>query len=283
MIDDNGVLTGMSYLAEAALENFAYVSCPGAGAYIYSWKDSSEVSEIKLVIPEGVKAIQSDSYYDYPFRFCSGDNYGPSYITSITLPNSLETISDYAFCKCNNLTSITIPNSVEWIGDYAFCNCYNLETIYCERSQACAQENWNPNWKGNCGAEVMWNYVIPEYTVTFNTVGGTTVDSKTVDENNVISTPTTEKDGYTFAGWYTDDQYTTEFNFNTPITEDITLYAKWVEVGSETVTDTPSNETPVLENYKNNNALMAWIGGGIAAGLGAIAAVAGIVVAKKRK
>ena len=35
------------------------------------------------------------------------------------------------------------------------------------------------------------------------------------------------KDGYTFKGWYTDVNLTNEFDFNTPITSNITLYAKW--------------------------------------------------------
>lgn len=40
----------------------------------------------------------------------------------------------------------------------------------------------------------------------------------------------TEKDGYSLSGWYTDEvcSYDSEFSFDTKITEDITLYAKWV-------------------------------------------------------
>lgn len=42
----------------------------------------------------------------------------------------------------------------------------------------------------------------------------------------------TEKEGYTFGGFYTDEACTegNEFDFDTPITEDITIYAKWIEV-----------------------------------------------------
>ena len=48
---------------------------------------------------------------------------------SITIPNSVEKIGDFAFAECSNLTSITIPNSVTSIGDGAFYYCFNLKTI----------------------------------------------------------------------------------------------------------------------------------------------------------
>ena len=47
-----------------------------------------------------------------------------------TIPNSVESIGDWAFSGCSNLTSITIPNSVETIGNSAFSLCRNLESIF---------------------------------------------------------------------------------------------------------------------------------------------------------
>lgn len=64
------------------------------------------------------------------------------------------------------------------------------------------------------------------YTVTFNTDGGTAVESQTVDHGSKATKPANPtKTGYTFAGWYTEAD--TEFDFNTPITSATTLYAKW--------------------------------------------------------
>lgn len=36
-------------------------------------------------------------------------------------------------------------------------------------------------------------------------------------------------DGYVFSGWYEEDTFETEFDFDTAITEDTTIYAKWEE------------------------------------------------------
>lgn len=71
------------------------------------------------------------------------------------------------------------------------------------------------------------------HTVTFVDPSGASADQsfqvedgKTVDESSVKE-PTRE--GYTFVSWYTSMEYTTEFDFDTPIKEDMTVYAKWVE------------------------------------------------------
>ena len=43
--------------------------------------------------------------------------------TSVTIPNTVTSIGDYAFSGCNNLISVAIPNSVTSIGEYAFRLC----------------------------------------------------------------------------------------------------------------------------------------------------------------
>ena len=67
------------------------------------------------------------------------------------------------------------------------------------------------------------------YTVTFDSNGGTDVLPQTVLEGEKATKPadpTTFSDE--FDGWYIDKNFDKEFDFNTPITGDITLYAKWV-------------------------------------------------------
>ena len=66
------------------------------------------------------------------------------------------------------------------------------------------------------------------FTVTFASNGGSVVANQTVREGEKAVEPTAPtKDGYTFGGWYTGSTLTKRFSFNTVITENITLYAKW--------------------------------------------------------
>ena len=55
--------------------------------------------------------------------------------------------------------------------------------------------------------------------------------------------------GFTFKGWYSDAGLTSAFNFNTAITKDTTLYAKWEKVSPEDpATEDPATEDPATED-----------------------------------
>lgn len=64
-------------------------------------------------------------------------------ITSVTIPDYVIGIGNFAFSGCSLLESIIIPSSVTQIGAYAFIGCTSL-TIYCE--QAKRMENWHKYW-----------------------------------------------------------------------------------------------------------------------------------------
>ena len=67
-----------------------------------------------------------------------------------------------------------------------------------------------------------------DYEVSFITEHGNAPTSQNVPYNKTAKDPgTLTAEGYTFVGWYTDDTYSTEFDFSTPITGDTTVYAKW--------------------------------------------------------
>ena len=69
------------------------------------------------------------------------------------------------------------------------------------------------------------------YTITFNSNDGTSVESQNVNAGEKLTepTPAPTKEGFTFDGWYEDSTFSKKFDFNTPITDNMTLYAKWIE------------------------------------------------------
>ena len=69
------------------------------------------------------------------------------------------------------------------------------------------------------------------YTITFNSNDGTSVAPQNVNAGEKLAepTPAPTKVGFTFDGWYEDSTFSKKFDFNTPITDSMTLYAKWTE------------------------------------------------------
>jgi uncharacterized repeat protein (TIGR02543 family) len=67
--------------------------------------------------------------------------------------------------------------------------------------------------------------------VNFDSQGGSDVDSITVEMvGDTINAPTSPtRSGYPFGGWYTESECANQFDFTTPITATITLYAKWTQ------------------------------------------------------
>ncbi|MBR4728681.1 MAG: leucine-rich repeat domain-containing protein, partial [Prevotella sp.] len=56
-------------------------------------------------------------------------------VKDLVIPESVTSISNYAFAKCYRLLSITIPDGVTNIGYHAFALCSNLQNIYCYSEQ----------------------------------------------------------------------------------------------------------------------------------------------------
>ena len=77
------------------------------------------------------------------------------------------------------------------------------------------------------------------YTVRFNANGGTSVSTQYLEEGYLAEEPTTSRVGYTFVSW--------DYNFNSPITSNITINANWNANG-----DTPYKVEYYLENVDKN-------------------------------
>lgn len=84
------------------------------------------------------------------------------------------------------------------------------------------------------------------YTVTFNSNGGSDVPEQ-IRANAAATKPDSRKAGYTLVGWYTDEACTAAYDFTKPVTDNITLYAKWEAApryyyNSGTTTDTDNGD-----------------------------------------
>lgn len=91
---------------------------------------------------------------------------------------------------------------------------------------------------------------LAKYTVSFDTDGGSTVESQIVVTGNKATKPTSTptKKGYNFVGWYTDNTYTTEFDFeNTIITDNTTIYAKFEDTSIIRLNGYTFNKISTLE------------------------------------
>ena len=92
---------------------------------------------------------------------------------------------------------------------------------------------------------------IKTYTVTFNSNGGSKVETQKVENESKATEPTSTRDGYDLDGWYLNDK---KFDFTTPITKNITLKAKWTEKGKIsvifTVDDKEYKKVSVKEGQK---------------------------------
>ena len=77
--------------------------------------------------------------------------------------------------------------------------------------------------------KVVYAYYLKEeqntYPVTFVTNGGTALESVTVSV--LESAPETKREGFTFEGWYLDEEFQNKVQFPLTITQATTLYAKW--------------------------------------------------------
>ena len=81
-----------------------------------------------------------------------------------------------------------------------------------------------------------WDVFIPPgpWTVSFNTAGGTAIADQTVDHNDTATQPVDPSRGQdTFLGWFTAASGGEVFDFDAPIVDDTTVFARWRVYGSE--------------------------------------------------
>lgn len=68
------------------------------------------------------------------------------------------------------------------------------------------------------------------HRVKFDAQGGSSVNGQTPASGSTVTKPTDPtREGYAFAGWYTDEACTKAYDFSAAVTADMTLYAKWTK------------------------------------------------------
>ena len=138
---------------------------------------------------------------------------------------------------------------------------------------------WSPSIAqvtGNATYTAEYDTKVNSYTVTFETNGGSSADSQTIDYGGKAvrpADPTKESsvsEVFTFAGWFSDAGLTAAYDFDTPVHGNLTLYAKWdSKVREYTVSfvnhdgtvlqssDVPYGETPVYSGDEPSKAATA--------------------------
>jgi len=178
-IDQNGLVSG--------------VAVGSATVYAYSYYNHSVFAEKTITVNE----IQ---VYDVTFNYNDG----------VTTP---------LVVNVNGGDTVSEPTEPTRSG-YQFAGWYSdaeLTTLY----------NFSSVVTSNITLYAKW---LEEFTVTFDSNGGSVVTSQTVVDGNLAIEPTDPTlTGYSFAGWYYDAGLTTLYNFSSAVTSDITLYAKWLE------------------------------------------------------
>ncbi len=121
----NQLTTVSEYELQATVDGFHYIIYPATHT-AKVWEHTPNEATGDIVIPETITykgtAFTVTGIGNSAFSGCSG-------ITSISLPNTLQTIEILAFNSCTGIQRIDIPNSVESIEDNAFFGCTKLSFI----------------------------------------------------------------------------------------------------------------------------------------------------------
>lgn len=261
------------------------ISIPNSVTYIGFSAFNSCTSLKSITLPSSLSTIQSEAFYNcgnlktirIPVSVTSIGNYAfdvcPSLMT-VTYPGS-KTQWDAITKGSNNdvLENHLVCNTLEatFTADgttFAPAQTINRGGKFTEPA-APSKENhtfagwYNGDEKFDFDAdttnapnvlELVAKWDINQYTVKFVSDHGSFAD-QTIEHGKPIDTgkliiPTVE--GFTFDGWYADENRTIEFDFTKPIKSNTTVYAKWTANDYEVSFITEHSDAPASQNVKYN-------------------------------
>ena len=172
--------------------------------------------------------------------------------------------------------TITIPDAVPERYGYDFLG-WSVKAVPAENDKLLKAGD-TVTVDGDVVFTAQWK--LKEYTVSFDSKGGTKVDSQIVEHGSTATKPgIPHRNDYTFKGWYLDGK---KFDFSTPITGDITLVAVWA-----TKTSGGSNSSSNTTTKDNGKTVLSGrtFDGGIAlyVGLSVLSATGSALVITKKK
>ncbi len=176
----------------------------------------------KITIPNSITRITSGLFQS-------------SGLTEVVIPHGVTSIGMTSFYNCSSLTKVTIPITVTQIERYAFYNCDSLNNVV----YAGSQSQWNSIELPE-GNDKLKNATrtYGAVDITFNTDGGSAVDSVVVTKGGTLSTlPTTTKANFKFDGWFTEKTGSTKVTESTQFSENKTIYAHWTPTTVPTAAD----------------------------------------------
>ena len=253
---------GCKNLTDVKLNGAGNLQTIESGAFV-----RSGVTQIE--IPASVEKIEARAFYKCPLQSVTFAEvsqlktvgvkaFAETQLDSIVIPASVQTLEseegfsptgsstnhwEGAFYRCGQLQSVTFkPDSqLTTVGKGTFDECSKLETISCESA---LKEKLSGVVDEGKISVTHWNV---KFVIDANTTTKPVENNKPVAE---LTAPT--KDGYIFAGWYTKDANDkwaeNQFDFNTPIKNDMTLYARWNVGGNCGAEGDGSNVTWTLDS-----------------------------------
>ena len=105
--------------ANALLFDFEFIPPDNTAVIVTNYKYNGAAADVTI----------PSRYQGKPVTTIGHAAFFNSAVTSVTIPDSVTSISDEAFINCPKLTNISIPNSVTYIGFSAFSSCTSLKSI----------------------------------------------------------------------------------------------------------------------------------------------------------
>ena len=172
--------------------------------------------------------------------------------------------------------TITIPDAVPERYGYDFLG-WSVKAVPAENDKLLKAGD-TVTVDGDVVFTAQWK--LKEYTVSFDSKGGTKVDSQIVEHGSTATKPgNPHRNDYTSKGWYLDGK---KFDFSTPITGDITLVARWATKTSGG--SNGSSDTTTKDNGKTVQSGKTFDGGiALYVGLSVLSATGSALVITKKK